>query len=233
MQPSSEDSSATMNEDGAGYGALVIDEPAEIPVREGPIHVPAGSTVTKVCPSCSVQSETEGAFCPSCGSAYDRSRSRSRRSLKLIGIVVAAVLILGGGATAVALTVGHNNEVAAQQKAAARATAAKEKADAAASAQQAADDAKRALREAGVTEVETSITKDAQGRVAAGTLDGPITKTSCTPLGGGSTDDLTALTTTFTCIAINKENTDGTEEGYSFSATKNWDSGSYTWHLGN
>ncbi|WP_166804501.1 hypothetical protein [Cryobacterium algoritolerans] len=51
-------------------------------------------------------------------------------------------------------------------------------------------------------------------------------------VGRGSTDDLTAITTTFTCMAINKENADGTSSGYQFSATMNWDDGSCTWHLG-
>ncbi|MCU1479198.1 MAG: hypothetical protein JWQ64_3891 [Subtercola sp.] len=80
--------------------------------------------------------------------------------------------------------------------------------------------------------MEVSITADAKKRVDAGTLDGPISSTSCTPLGGGSTDDLTAITTTFTCIAINKTDPDGTQSGYQFSSTMNWNTGSYTWHLG-
>jgi hypothetical protein len=45
-----------------------------------------------------------------------------------------------------------------------------------------------------VTQLQRSVTKDARKSVDAGVLDGPILNTQCTPLGGGSTDDLTALT---------------------------------------
>jgi hypothetical protein len=34
-------------------------------------------------------------------------------------------------------------------------------------------------------------------------------------------------------MAVNKSNADGTEEGYGFTGTINFDSGSYTWRLGN
>lgn len=192
---------------------------------------------TKVCANCSVQTQTLGDFCPNCGKAYSRTRRRPSRRAILITGIVAAVVILGGGGTAIALTVAHDNEVAAQA-AAAEAKADKAAADAATAAakkeadQKAADDAQRAVRKSAVTEVQASITTDAQARVAEGTLEGPIIETSCTPLGGGSTDDLTAITTTFTCIAINTENADGTASGYRFSATMNWDDGSYSWHLG-
>ena len=46
-------------------------------------------------------------------------------------------------------------------------------------------------------------------------------------------DDLTALTTTFSCLAVNKKNGDGTVSGYTFHATQNWTTGSYSWGLGN
>ena len=34
------------------------------------------------------------------------------------------------------------------------------------------------------------------------------------------------------CLAVNQSNADGTEEGYRFTGTINFDSGSYTWRLG-
>ena len=43
--------------------------------------------------------------------------------------------------------------------------------------------------------------------------------------------DLTALTGTFECIAVNKKNADGSSSGYRFSAAINWGK-DYTWHLG-
>ena len=73
--------------------------------------------------------------------------------------------------------------------------------------------------------------KDARDKVTAQLLTGPILSASCTPLGGGSADDLTALSGTFECFAVNKKNTDGTYSGYTFNATVNWNDGSYTWRL--
>jgi hypothetical protein len=67
--------------------------------------------------------------------------------------------------------------------------------------------------------------------VNAQTLTGPILSVSCTALGGGSSDDLTSLTGTFECIAVNQKNADGSSSGYRFSATINWNK-DYTWHLG-
>ena len=192
---------------------------------------------TKVCAHCSVQTQTAGAFCPNCGKPFVRARQRwSTRRKVTIGLVIAVVLVAGAG-TIVGINAvnAHNSEVA---QAAADAQAAKEAKDAAdaaalkASQQKAADDKERASRLVDVKAMEASITSDAQKRVDTGVLEGPISATSCTPLGGGSTDDLTAITTTFTCIAINKTNDDGTQSGYQFSSTMNWNTGSYTWHLG-
>ena len=102
----------------------------------------------------------------------------------------------------------------------------------AAAAKQATDAAERKVRKAIVTALEDSVLKDAQERVTTGVLKGPISLASCTPLGGGSSDDLTAITGTFQCIAVNKTNPDGSSSGYRFSATVNWNDGSYSWHLG-
>ncbi len=80
--------------------------------------------------------------------------------------------------------------------------------------------------------MQASITKDAKKRVDEGVLEGPIFYTSCDPLGGGSVDDLTALTTTFECIGVNEKLKAGQVRGWAFSATMNWDEGSWTWSLG-
>ncbi len=66
-----------------------------------------------------------------------------------------------------------------------------------------------------------------------GFLEGPILSASCTATGGGSTDDLTARTGTFDCIAVNEENKDDTVSGYGYAGTLDWDTGSATWHLDN
>lgn len=142
-------------------------------------------------------------------------------------------------AAATIITVRHDHTVqanraakhAAQVAAAAKQAAAAE-ARAAAEAKKEKDRAERAVRHELVGEMQASITKDARKDVTNGLLDGPILSTTCNPLGGGSSDDLTALTTTFECIAVTKKNPDGTESGYRFAATANWNDSSYTWRLG-
>jgi len=184
---------------------------------------------TRVCPRCSVQSTTEGEFCPQCGASFTRRRRSLTRRGKWIGVALLAVLILGGAGTGLALKMNHDHHVRAQARAAA--ARAKTLADEAA-AQAVADDAARSTRHEYVRALESSVLKDARSQAKTGVLTGPITRVSCTPLGGGSTDDLTALTGTFQCIAVNKRDSDGTESGYVFSATINWNDGSYSWRLG-
>lgn len=195
--------------------------------------------LTRVCSKCSVQSASTGDFCPNCGRSYQR-RGVSRRTRVIVGLVLAAV-VLGAGTTGAVAKVRHNHAAKTAQAAAdARAAKlAKEKAKAKVAAarkraaKRAANNAERLDRHAAVKQMEQSITKDARKDVASGVLDGPILYSTCDPLGGGSTDDLTALTTTFSCLAVNKKNNDGTVSGYSFHATQNWTTGSYSWGLGN
>lgn len=195
--------------------------------------------LTRVCSKCSVQSEASGNFCPNCGHSYVR-RSLSKRTKFIVGAAIIAVL-LGVGVTGAVAKVRHDHAAKAAHTAAdaraAKLAQAKAKAKAAAAhkraAKKAADNAERADRHDAVRQMEQSITKDARKDVSSGLLDGPILYTSCDPLGGGSTDDLTALTTTFSCLAVDKKNADGTVSGYSFHATQNWTAGSYSWGLGN
>lgn len=198
---------------------------------------------TRVCSKCSTQSQSSGDFCPHCGSSYVRRRLRPGR--RAIILTVVAVVLIAGVGTGVALKVEHDRDQEREQAADARAQAdreaaeaAKEKADAATAAREerrqsqlAAEAAERKIRRSIIRQMQGSITKDAKERVADGYLDGPIMYTSCDPLGGGSVDDLTALTTTFDCIAVNEELGGGRVSGYGFAATVNWDKGSWTWRL--
>jgi type II secretory pathway pseudopilin PulG len=214
------------------------DSPAEATdahALKAAIDAEPGSVV-RVCPKCSAQGLTSGDHCPHCGASYTRRKGRirgaSRRAKLIVGGVI-ALLLIGGAVTGVLLKVQHDNNVAAKHKQ--QQQQAQQKAAAQAQAQQAIDQAnqeKRALRAGIVTSLQDSVTKDAKKNVDQGLLTGPITSTSCTPVGGGSTDDLTAHTGNFTCIAVNKANSDGSSEGYRYSATVNYDDGSYTWHLG-
>lgn len=109
---------------------------------------------------------------------------------------------------------------------------AEEKAAAELAAQEAADEAERDSRREQVTFLQQTITKDARKGVAEYLLEGPILRTVCTATGGGSADDLTALTGTFDCLAVSEKHSDGTESGYGYAGTIDWESGRVSWQLG-
>lgn len=221
------------------------------PATEGMAQVEPSSLYPqlKVCRKCSVQTETSGDFCPNCGTSFP-ARSRKIRFSKRTIVILSIVLLLISGGSAIALSVQHASQVAAEQERAAVVAAEKKEREAeeekqeaeakavadrekaAQEAAEAADNMERAVRLLTVTSLEESVLKDAKERVDEGVLTGPVLRASCTPLGGGSTDDLTAITGTFKCIAVNEEHDDGTASGYRFSATVNWDEGSYSWNLG-
>lgn len=214
------------------------------PATEGIAQIEPGSPYPqlKVCRKCSVQTETTGDFCPNCGASFQAGSRKIRFSKRTIVILVIILLVIGGG-SAIALSVQYASQVAAEQERAAVVAAEKKEREAEAQAvanrekaekkaAEAADAKERAVRLLIVTSLEESVLKDAKERVDEGVLTGPILRASCTPLGGGSTDDLTAITGTFKCIAVNEEHDDGTASGYRFSATVNWDEESYSWNLG-
>ncbi|MBF4573182.1 hypothetical protein ITJ64_11695 [Herbiconiux sp. VKM Ac-1786] len=118
----------------------------------------------------------------------------------------------------------QEDEKQAKSEAAAAAAAAKK--------QEAEDEAERTYRVSVTEEVEAAILKRANELVAEEVLDGPMLQAFCNPLGGGSIDDLTALTTTFDCLAANEDKGGGSFSGYTFNATVNWSDGTYTYGLG-
>jgi hypothetical protein len=129
----------------------------------------------------------------------------------------------------------ERRELAAQERAQERAEErerAAEEAERKAEAEAAAERYERRQRARLIRQMQVSITKDAKKRVEEGVLEGPIYYTSCDPLGGGSVDDLTALTTTFECLAVNEKLGGGRVRGWVFSATANWDKQSWSWSLG-
>ena len=163
--------------------------------------------------------------------------------MKWAVIVATAVVLVGliGGGTAWKMADNERKEAAAAEasaEAAAESAAAEERerqeqeAAAAAAAQERRDDAERDERRASVTEIEASVKKMADGHATDGIIDGPIIDVSCSPVGGGSTDDLTEQTTVFECFAASRDNGDGTMSGYTYNATMNWSTGQYTYGLG-
>jgi hypothetical protein len=168
---------------------------------------------------------------------------RKRRRAIWIGALLLAIIVGGGVTAGIAIQNNHAQELsaahkAAQHKAAEEAAAKKAAADkkaaveAAERAQEAADAEERTQRALTVTEVEASVKKMAQEDIKKGAIDGPIIGVSCDPVDGGSTDDLTDLTTAFDCFVANKDNGDGSQNGYFFNATVNWTTGSYTYGFG-
>ena len=157
------------------------------------------------------------------------ARSVGRKKL-LIGAAIGLVLLLGIGGgvivwktTADATTAAELAEAEAKQEA---------KEQAAVAAQERKVNADRTARTAAVADIEVSIKTMAEKHVADEVIDGPIIDVNCSPLGGGSTDDLTEQTTVFDCFVGNIKNADGTMSGYYYNATMNWTSGQYTYGLG-
>jgi hypothetical protein len=78
---------------------------------------PDQSLPIKVCPHCSVQSQTAGNFCPHCSGSYSGPGPRSKISKRVvIGMVVTVVVI--GSATGLAMKIGRDNQVTPQRTAA-------------------------------------------------------------------------------------------------------------------
>src|SRR3954453_5580511 len=185
----------------------------------------------KVCPQCSAQAQTDGAFCPHCGASYIRKRRRTRltRRGRIARVVALTIVLVGSGAAGLIFKLDHDKRahaaaVASQQK--------RDEAKRRTDAKAAADRLERSNRADLVKQLEKSITKDAQKDVNNGVLTGPILRTQCDPTGGTNPDDLSVTSADFSCMAVTSESTDGTAHGYSFGATINYDKFNYTWQLG-
>ena len=162
-------------------------------------------------------------------SAAKPKHSKRRRAI-LIGSGALLVLALVVAGTAWKLSADAEAAEAAEH------AASIEKAEKAEKAAEAAErrsaEAERAERVLSVEAVESSVKAMAEGHATDNVIDGPIISASCSPLGGGSTDDLSEKTTVFECFVANKDNGDGTLSGYTYSATMNWTTGEYSYGLG-
>lgn len=172
--------------------------------------------------------------------ATDASEHRARRRMTkrtrwVIAGVMALALLAGAGGIAWKLT---SDAAAAHAVAEAKAHAAAEaerKADnerAAEEREAAEEQAERDRRTTSVAGIEASVKIMAEGHAADGAIEGPILEVTCSPVDGGSLNDIAEETTVFECFAANKDNGDGTMMGYTYNATMNWTTGSYTYGLG-
>jgi hypothetical protein len=162
---------------------------------------------------------------------------KSRRRSMIVAAVVIAVLVIGGGSALVWKSVSDQQAAIAAEQAADEAAAAEsaEKARRAASLAAAAEadaEAERKIRAEAVPGIEDSIRVMAEGHIADDLIDGPVLSVDCSPVDGGSTDDLTDQTTVFACFVANFDNGDGTQNGYNYNATMNWTTGGYTYGMG-
>jgi hypothetical protein len=149
----------------------------------------------------------------------------------LLAAAIATGLTLKSAAEAEDARETASQEATAAQKAAreTQRKAAAEKAEEA--LELAADETERAYRAAAIPGIEASIAGMAQKHMDDGVITGPVLRVSCSPVAGGSMDDLSEATTVFECFMAQKDNDDGTSSGFYYSATMNWETGSYTYGL--
>ncbi|MFL5821924.1 MAG: hypothetical protein ACJ764_00620 [Solirubrobacteraceae bacterium] len=89
------------------------------------------------------------------------------------------------------------------------------------------------MRKSLESQLDAAITKDATHNADTGLLtSGPAQSTTCTPVSGGSSQNLSQSTGTYSCIAVYQTNSDGTQSGYRYGGTINFNSGEMTWQLG-
>jgi hypothetical protein len=185
-------------------------------------QIPTASVPLRRCPRCSAESRTADEVCPHCGARFvGRRRIRAARPTRVIALVLVGLLV-AAGAVAAFLAIQRANQ---------RAAAEKRQTQVRAQRQAAARREKIARRRQLVRKLELSVAKKAATDVASGVMAGPVRRTVCTPLGATNPNDPTQHTGSFECIAVTKDNPNGSYEGYRFSAIVSYDAGSYTSRL--
>jgi len=125
---------------------------------------------------------------------------------------------------------GPSAQQVAQHKAQQQAAARKVEQDRKAADRRAEQQLQRAIRTQAIKDLEHDIKKDATKEVNNGYLTGPILRATCSPATAADANSLQQAT--FSCLAIDKTNDDGTSEGYTYTGTINYNTGMMQWHLG-
>jgi uncharacterized protein HemX len=225
------------------------DEP-QAPVSEAQTPATEPTQPQRVCRKCAAISHARGDFCPHCGAPYARrgplrkTRTRiarwSRKRKALVFGLPLLLLLLAAGVGAY-LKIDHDNQVQAdreRQEEARRQAAAERQREREQAAQEERelqadlDRIDRQLRRKTVRGLERAVTEDAQDAVNDGILDGPILRTECDPAPGETPMDLSVSTAAYDCLAVYKIDTDGTYTGWTYTANINFDTGRYSWSLG-
>jgi len=169
-----------------------------------------------------------------------RVASWSRRR-KLLVFVVPLLLVVAAAGVGTYLKIDHDNRVQAEREgrererreaAAERERERRQAAEEERRLEASFDRAERAIRRDTVASLEETVTEDAQEAVNEGILDGPILRTECDPGPGETPMDVSVSTAVYDCLAIYAEDADGTSSGWVYTADVNFDSGRYSWSLG-
>lgn len=167
------------------------------------------------------QTDGQASFAEETTTSTDPKPSRTKLYVSLAAGILILIAIIGIG-------IQSSNQAAFDAE---QALIAQEQraADASKAAQAAKESQLLEDRTNQVATIVESVKGAAQKLLDAGTITGSIIDAYCNPVAGGSLGDITETTTAFECFVATKDNGDGTQNGYFWDVTQNWDTGRYTW----
>lgn len=87
-------------------------------------------------------------------------------------------------------------------------------------------------RKKAVERIEADVAEMAEEHIADGLIEGEVLYVTCTPVAGGSVEDLMDKTGTLECFVATEKVDAQRDRGYDYHATMNWDTGQYTYGFG-
>jgi len=189
------------------------------------------------CPSCGREKSTSARDCPHCGASYVVVQPKlSKRAKLAIGGALAALLAAAGIAWLIASPSIDNSKrnsaarSAAQQAAFIKSETKRLKIDQ--RLQRGQGSQPHESTQALVTDLQNAINADALARVKAGTIDGPIHRTTCQPVSFGPLEP-NATRGGYECIAVQADIQKVSERsgvlGYPFWAVVDYKQGTFAW----